>query len=137
MSQSQIPASPWANPLIVPGIYLATITEVSSQPYGLNSGKYVRMVFWLPSVGKHLVSNLYFPNSQPDARTVKRLGGLCQQLGLAPQDIWESPKDFINRDVGIRVTKCVGVGVNAGTEYRDVGTFLSPDLVTKDGKVVV
>lgn len=135
--ESTIPASPWDNSTtIAEGVYLATIKEVTCRPYRLKTGRYIRMLFWLPHVEQYICTNFYF-SPQGDQRSVKRLGRLCQLVGLVPKDVFDSPKDFIGRDVAVTIKKCLGVGVNEGTEYRDIELFLSADIVTKDGKLAV
>ena len=134
---AHIPKSPWDNsPAIDEGVYLATIKDVVCLPYRCNSGKYIRMVFWLPHVEQWLVSNFYFP-AQGDDKSVKRLARLCSHLGLVPQDALDSPRDFIGGRVAVKVKLYKGMGHNEGTTYPDVELYLSADTITKDGKLAV
>ena len=134
--KSAYPNSPWDNPLVADGVYLAVIKEVTCRPYRLKTGRYIRMVFWLPHVEQHVVTNFYFP-AEGDQRSVKRLGRLCQHLGLAPQDVFDGPGNLIDREVAVKIKTFKGVGLNEGTTYPDIELFLSPDVITKDGKVAV
>lgn len=119
----EIPQGPWHNPSIEAGVYAATIKFLRSGCYGSNEDHYIQIVLWLPQVEQHLVTNLYFPRGKADAKTVQRLGRLCQVIGLAPQDALDNPQYFNGCELKVKVTAFK----NGDREYRDVELFLHAD----------
>lgn len=128
MNSSKQPQGPWYNPSIDEGDHDAKIVEIKKGLYGPNNDMYLQVVLWLLKEEQHFVSNLYFPKDKPDTKTVQRLSRLSQICGLVPQDALDSPKEFRDCELKIRVRKFKAGGRKDSSEYCDVERFLHPEV---------
>lgn len=112
-------AGPWDNPVLPESVYDAEIRSVTQGTYGNEDYPVVQIRFWLPEVGQHLLTNLYFPASSL-VKSKQRLWHFTNMVGLQPIDIVEEPTSFESR----RIRLDLRTASSRGTRYSDVHEFL-------------